>query len=64
MPAVNVDFNLTEGNLQYQDYPALERISLKGSATNGKQQNNSTTSINIGALNFQTPTVNSTFGKI
>ena len=54
MPAINVDFNFTQGNVQYQDYPALRSISLKGSATNGNQQNNSTTSINIRSLNFQT----------
>ncbi len=54
MPAVNVDFNLTQGDLQYQDYPALRRISMKGSATNGKQKSNSSTSVNIKALSFQT----------
>ncbi len=55
MPAIDVDFNLTQGNLEYKDYPEIRHISLRGSATNGKQTNNSTTSVNIRSLNFQTP---------
>lgn len=54
MPFVDVTFNLSDGNLQYQDYPALNHISLVGKATNGTQKNNATTSVDINALSFQT----------
>lgn len=54
MPAVVASFNLSEGYFQYQDYPSMNHISLKGKATNGKQQNNATTSIDIDLLKFQT----------
>ncbi len=65
MPAVNVDFDLTKGNVKYQDYPELSQISFKGSATNGKQRNNSTTSVNIKSLNFQTAKSKASFsGKV
>jgi uncharacterized protein involved in outer membrane biogenesis len=54
MPAIETTFNLSNGSLQYQDYPQLKSISLSGKATNGIQQNNVTSSIDIQSLNFQT----------
>jgi hypothetical protein len=54
MPAVETTFNLTKGSVQYQDYPQLKLISLKGKATNGIQQNNASSSFDIQSLSFQT----------
>lgn len=54
MPFVDVNFNFSDGNLQYQNYPALNHITMEGKATNGIQKNNITTSVDIGSLSFQT----------
>ena len=54
MPFVDVAFNFSEGNLQYQDFPELNHIYLAGKATNGSKKNNTTTSVEINSLDFQT----------
>ncbi len=53
MPYVDLTYHLSGGNLKYQDYPELSRISLEGKATNGSQKSSTTTSVDINSLNFQ-----------
>ncbi|MDW7692413.1 hypothetical protein R9C00_13245 [Flammeovirgaceae bacterium SG7u.111] len=53
LPHVEADFSLSEGNAKWADYPELNHVFLKGSATNGNLQNNTTTSISIDSLGVQ-----------
>ncbi len=54
IPFVDVTFQLSDGNLQYQEYLALTQLSLSGKATNGEQKSNETTSLDISSLSFHT----------
>ncbi len=57
-PSITSDFDFSGGSLRYMDFPTLRNISLNGSATNGSQQNNKTTNIDIRSLKFQTTNSN------
>lgn len=55
LPAVSASFELADGRLKYANFPVLQRIYMKGSATNGVGRSNRTTSLEIESLRFQTP---------
>jgi hypothetical protein len=54
MPAVTATFGFSDGLLQYEDYMVLKQIACNGKATNGTDQNYSTTSLDISAMSFST----------
>lgn len=54
MPEVETTFDLTEARVQYQDYPKLKSITLKGKATNGIERNTTSSSVDIHSLSFKT----------
>ncbi|MFY0627429.1 MAG: hypothetical protein JXR07_14100 [Reichenbachiella sp.] len=45
IPHFDTDFSFTGGALKYQNYPLIKNITLLGSANNGLENNNTTTSI-------------------
>ncbi len=54
VPELKVDFEITDGQFQYEDYPMLRKLEIRGSATNGPQQNNASTSLRINNMSFYT----------
>ncbi|WP_346862507.1 AsmA family protein [uncultured Draconibacterium sp.] len=54
MPAVTATFDFSDGLLHYEDYPVLKQVECKGMATNGTNQNNSSTRLDISTMSFRT----------
>lgn len=53
-PAINVNFNLENGRIDYDlmDYP-LKKVNIKGFFTNGTQKNLATSELDISQFNFR-----------
>ncbi|WP_109831172.1 AsmA family protein [Reichenbachiella versicolor] len=47
IPHYETSFNLANASIKYAEYPTAYNINLKGNATNGSKNNNSTTSVNL-----------------
>lgn len=54
MPQVDAHFELTDGAIETRDYPSIKQLTLKGSASNGEQQNNASSTLNIESFNAAT----------
>jgi len=53
LPRYDARFTLSKGSVKYEDYPVFNGINVKGTATNGILQNNSTTAISIEKLGLR-----------
>lgn len=50
MPRYDAKFTLSDGSVQWRDYPVMKNVSISGTATNGSKQNNASTAIAINNL--------------
>lgn len=54
LPQLTFKYGFTNGEIVTQNYPAIEKLNFSGTYTNGKSQNNATTSVDIEALHLAT----------
>ncbi len=54
MPAVQLTYDLKNGNTRVGDYPEIKKIRLKGTFTNGRRKDNKTSSVNFSAVHSET----------
>lgn len=54
LPEIDVDFILTNGRLQYKNFPAIRNLVCEGKASNGAQHNLVSSQIQFKELAFQT----------
>ena len=53
LPHVDASLQLFNGKMQYLDYPQMKQIALKVKVTNGNENNNETTRLNVDSLSFR-----------
>ncbi|WP_025864969.1 AsmA family protein [Prolixibacter bellariivorans] len=53
LPHVDATLQLYNGKIQYGKYPEMSRIALNAKVTNGSENNNQTTRLDINSLNFR-----------
>lgn len=58
LPQVDAQISITDGTVITKDYPSLNYFSCSGMVSNGKQQNNRTTSAEFSSLKFKTDNSN------